>query len=233
MSASYPLVRNLNAFSTRFGVSAQPFAARIFAELRQQLPDQVLHRPILYLRFSRPSRPTRTRCTPIAPTSRARGARPTSGRRTGRGDPRRLRGGVEARARRLLARRPRAGAASAAKLFEDGIDGGRKAIAAAAQSPRGPFLDGRQHGRARRIVRSAAGHQVPQADQGRARNRAAPRPRVSAGIRGSRAGTLVLQGAAPVRRQPQARGAAPARVAEVQRQQHRLALLSRRAVHRR
>ena len=66
---------------------------------------------------------------------------------------------------------------------------------------RGSFLDRRQHGRARRVVRPAPGHQVSRADPRRARDGAEARSRVSAGIRRSRARPLVLQGAGPVRRQ--------------------------------
>ena len=37
MSAAYPLVRNVSAFSTRLRRVDEPFAVRILAELAQQL----------------------------------------------------------------------------------------------------------------------------------------------------------------------------------------------------
>src|SRR5206468_4794112 len=95
---------------------------------------------------------------------------------------------------------------------------------------RGTFLDGGEHGGARGIVRTAAGNQVPHAHQGGARNGAAPESHIRTGIGRSRARALVLQSARMVRRQSQAGRTAPARIAQVQPEQHRLALLSRRTV---
>ena len=55
--------------------------------------------------------------------------------------------------------------------LEAGIAAARSAIALNAAAARGPLLARRQHGRARRIIRHAAGHQVSRADQGRAARR--------------------------------------------------------------
>src|SRR5207249_5199770 len=74
---------------------------------------------------------------------------------------------------------------------------------------------------------------IQETNQRSARDRPASGPGVRTGLGRSRARTLVLQGAPPVWRQPSPRGTAPARVAEVQPAQHRLALFPRRDVSRR
>ena len=169
MSASYPLVRNLSAFSTRLRRVEQAFAARVLAELRQQLPDEILHLPIVYLARGPP--PAGPGASPpdalYADRTNLASARRAAELWTRRADgqPTRLRRRVEAGARRLLARRPRAGRQSngrSRKRHRGRAEGGR----ARAEPARRPFLDRRQHGRARRIVRRPRRTQVPQADQG-------------------------------------------------------------------
>ncbi len=90
------------------------------------------------------------------------------------------------------------------RFLEQGIDAGRTAVAIDGRSPRRALLAGRQHGCARGVVRNPRGTEIPQADQRSVRDGAAARSRLRAGVRGSRARPMVFQGAALVRRQPQA-----------------------------
>ena len=107
--------------------------------------------------------------------------------------------------------------------LESGIAAARIGHRPERQSSRRPFLAGRQHGRARRIVRPAPGHQVSRADQGRDARRRSNSIRHSSRLRRSRARPLVLQGAGIVRRQQQAVGSALAQVADLQSEQRHLA----------
>ena len=86
--------------------------------------------------------------------------------------PTRFRGGLEARARALLAGRASAGSRTQGppRGRHRGRTSGRRHRA---QSARRSFLDRGQHGSARRVVRTAAGPQVPRRHQGRAADRAA------------------------------------------------------------
>ena len=121
------------------------------------------------------------------------------------GEPEGLRVGLEAGAGALLAGHQRPAASPSARpRSKPASPPARTAIAHRAAAARRPLLAGRQHGRARRIVRHAAGHQVSRADQGRAADGAEARSGVPARLRRSRARPLVLQGAGPVRRQQQA-----------------------------
>ena len=187
----------------------QPFARRILAELDQQARDQILHLGIVYRGFCASVTLAGTRSAGRSRRAlsrsrhageRARGRR-ASGRARLAARSEGLRVGVEAGARAVLAGHQRPAAERERKAaLEAGIDAGRKAVALAAAASRGAFLDRRQHGRARRIVRPAARHQVSRADSRRARDGAEDRSRLSAGLRRSRARPLVLQSARAVRR---------------------------------
>ena len=83
------------------------------------------------------------------------------------------RGALLARRRTLRAAEREARSSNAAS--RPAADGER----ARARTARGTLLDGRQHGRARRVVRHAPGAEIPRRHQGRARDRAAARPGVS------------------------------------------------------
>ena len=182
-------MRNLNALSTRCGVLTSPSRVGVLAQLHQQPLDQVLHRHIVCLdRWHRSAHP--------GPGRRGRSIQvPAALRlRSGPGDPDALYQDREnlASAKQAadiwaarLAANPR-DFDSAYKLaqarywlgtnglpeaerkgaFEAGIAAARTAIALEREPPRRTFLAGREHGRARRVVRPAPGHQVSRPDQG-------------------------------------------------------------------
>ncbi len=141
------------------------------------------------------------------PRSGRRASPPTRGTSTRRASSRRRATGSAPTACRSRSARPRSKPASPRRAA---------AIALNAEPARRTLLARRQHGRAGRIVRPAAGHQVSRADQGRAADDAEARSGVPRRLRRSRARPLVFQGAGTVRRQQQAIGSAPAQVADLQ-----------------
>ena len=172
-----------------------------------------------------------TRSTRTAKIWRARKRPPRSGRRASP-PTQRLRVGVQTGAGALLAGHQRPARSRSARARSRAASPRPARRSRSTQPTRGPFLAGRQHGRARGVVRHAAGHQVPRPDQGRDADDAEARSGVPGGLRRSRAGPLVLQGAGPVRRQQQAIGRAPAQVAHLQPQQRDLAHLPGRHARR-
>ena len=173
-----------------------------------------------------PSRADPMRSTPTRePRQRAAGRRDL-----GRASCRRsagLRVGVEAGARALLARRPRAGA-ERRTLLEAGVEAGAAAVALQPDQPEGHFWIAANMGALAESFGLRAGLKYRGAIKDELEDRAAARSRVSAGLGRSRARPLVLQGAGALRRQQQEGGRASARVADLQPAQHRVALLPRR-----
>ena len=96
----------------------------------------------------------------------------------------RRRGSWRARATGSADTRPRP---SARRCSKRGIAAGRAGRDARAATARRTLLDGRQHGRARRIVRAAPGAEVSRRHQGRAADGAEARSGVPAGLRRPRA----------------------------------------------
>ena len=135
---------------------------------------------------------------------------------------------MEAGAGVILDRDARAagGAARRARTRYEGCRSGRRTRAHAS---RRTFLGGREHGRARRVVRPAPGAPLPRRDPRVARDGASPRCRIPARLRRSRAGPVVPQGPAAVRRRPGKGGSAPAQVAHLSPGEHGLEFLPRRA----
>ena len=111
MFAAYPLVRNLQRLVDALRRAGQPLALGILAELHQQLPDQVLHRPILYLDRGRSGRgPERRRALCRSRQPRERSARASSLWADAlKQDPRDFDAAWKLARVSLLARRPRPG----------------------------------------------------------------------------------------------------------------------------
>ena len=142
-------MRNCSAFSTRFGVSTQPLARGVLAQLRQQLPDEILHRRIVHRRScGRPlARGHRRRRPRAGPRCAVRAARDLAERQRRRGDlagaaraaTRGLRVGVEA------ARAPATGSAATrprrahGAALERGMTAGAGRDASQPDRPEGHF----------------------------------------------------------------------------------------------
>ena len=236
MSAPYPLVRNLQRLFDALRRVAQPFAVGVFAELHQQLPDQILHPSY----STSPALPARCRCRFAQRARRSRralsrprqsgqraAARPTSGARALAANPRDFESAWKlARADYWLGRHGAEAERRAA--LERGIEAGRTAVAIEPGRARGSFLDGRQHGRARRIVRPAPGPEVPQPIKDALETVLRLDPAFQNGSADRALGRWYFKVPRPVRRQQQAVGRAPAQVADLRSEQHRVALLPRR-----
>ena len=118
----------------------QPLALRILAELRQQPPDQILHRPIVSLHHGCPGQRRRrpTTSTPIARTSPAPGARRTRGAQPLTANPADFDSAWKlARADYWLG--GHAPESERRMFYEQGIEAARKAIALDANKPEGHF----------------------------------------------------------------------------------------------
>ena len=224
MSASYPLVRNLSAFSTRFGVSTQPFARGILAQFGQQLPDQILHRCYFISGLSRFLVAGAEIPTPLR---RSRATWPA------RGGPPTCWAAELAATPGLVRRRLEAGArvdywlgGHAARRTNGALPSSRASRLARAASDSGPIgpkgTSGWRPTWARWRSRSGCGRacKYRKPVRERARDGAAHRSGVPGWIRRPRPRPLVLQGARPVRRQRQEGRGAPPRVADVRREQH-------------
>ena len=140
-------------------MSTQPFAVGILAELRQQLPDQILHLSILYLAHRRSRRRVgavaRRRAVrrPREPGERAARRRHLGGARSPR-NPRDFDAAWKlARADYWLG--GHAPGAGTARVSRAGHRRRPQGDRARAEPARRPLLDRREHGRARRVVRPA------------------------------------------------------------------------------
>ncbi len=170
---------------------------------------------------------TRMRSTGTVRISPARSRRPTSGAARLAANPRDFESAWKlARAQYWLGTQGPSGERRAA--LERGTDAGRRASTLEPSRPEGFFWMAANMGTLAESYGLRQGIKYRGADQGRARDRAADRPRVSERIGGPRARPLVLQGAGAVRRQQEEVGRAPSQVAHLRSEQHRVALLSRR-----
>ena len=244
MSASYPLVRNFSAFSTRFGVSTQPFARRILAELRSSFSDQILHLPILYLASAgTPRRLAARRRHAARPLvrgprepGRARGSAADVWHRR-RGSPsenrEELRGRVEAGARATTgsaATRPKP---SGARFSNTASRPARQAIALEPDAPEGHFWIAANMGALAESFGLRAGLKYRKPIKEELETVLRLDPAFQQGSADRALGRWYFKVPGLFGGSQQARGAAPARVAEVQPEQHRVALLPRRAAARR
>ena len=126
-----------------------------------------------------------------------------------RKDTRRLRVGLEAGARTLLAGWTR-GRCRSKTLLEEASPPVERAAAPGAGPAGRPLLDCGEHGRAGRVVRVAPGHEVSGHDPRRADDRAEAGPGVPAGVGRPRPRAVVFHGARHVRRvEGEVRGAPP------------------------
>ena len=143
----------------------QPFAVGVFAETHEELPDESLHRRILY-RCSSPPRPrcTRSRATPTRSTASAP-MWPRPARRSRIWSARLAKTPTDFESAWKLARAAYwlgghdEQAARRADL-ERGVEAGRQASMLEPTRPEGLLLDGRVHGPAGRVVRHAPGAEV-------------------------------------------------------------------------